>query len=156
MHFPIISLEGVDTTVGEWGTSLPYDDPTLLEYSDYAGDLYNKRDRSDVIHSRWLKDLFSGYAVIDDDKETIIFNDADTIRRTFREYLKDETRRLNGMAEDNDLSGYEFRSAGVRYNDCDAMFYDGCMVYTSFQFIEDAVYLAGKTFRFGNVFDAHF
>lgn len=154
MHFPIIKLETIDTPVSDFEINLPAEDPCLDTYTDYCGDLYNTEDRKAVINSDWLKRLFDGFATINTEDETITFLDRNTIERNFREYLKELTHKLADEADKEELSGFMFRWAGVDFRDFPTLFYLD-YVQTSFSFIEDSVYLAGQTYKIGNIFDAH-
>ena len=153
-HFAIIALERIETEKEDFMKELPYDDYTLNAHTDYFGDIYTEEERKAVIKSKWLKNLFDGYAEIDTKKETITFLDRETIRQNFKSALKDIVGDLYAKAVAGELSGFEFRYAGIEYKEHATMFYLDCG-YTSFQFIEDAVYYAGETFKIGNIFDAH-
>lgn len=155
MHFPIIVIEEAYTKKADFIDTIDYEDGTLNHYTDYYGEEYTSEERKNVIKSKWLKELFSGIATIDVKRETITFLDADTIKATICQYMVDLTKRLHEQAENGEMSCFQFRWAGVEYKGCSAMFYKGCG-FTSFQFIEDAPYYAGQTYKFGNIFDAHF
>lgn len=155
MHFPIIKLEPIDLAREDWDRDLGYEDSTLNMWTDYYGQIYRDRERESVIKSEWLKKLLDGVATIDTEKETITFLDAGTIRQTFREYLLELTTRLHEEAERGELRGFELRYATVEYKEYDTMFYIECG-YTCYEFIENAAWHAGETWRIGNIFDAHF
>lgn len=155
MHFPIIKLESLETSKADFSEDLGYEDPTLNRYTDYYGEVYNNEDRKAVIKSKWLKELFEGIATINVSKGTIRFLDKDTIRRTFSEYLLDLTNKLYISAEAGELTGYGLRLSAVEYKDSPVMFFME-YGYTSFEFMEDAVWHAGETWKIGNIFDAHF
>ena len=155
MHFPIIAIEEMDTSREDWITELNYEDAVLCENTDYFGEMYNAQERLKVIRSEWLKNLFRNYATIDARKGTITFFDNDTCYVRFKNYLKRLTKSLHERAERDDLSAYEFRLAGKDYEDYSVMFYKQGYGYTSFMFLEDAHYYGSRTFRIGNIFDAH-
>lgn len=154
MHFPIICIEKLDTPKEEWVANLPYDDRTLNEHTDYYGEMYTKEERLDVIRSKWLKDLFDGFATVDARKGTITFLDQDTVARRFKDYLINITEELYNKAKVHNLHAYELRLAGIEYKGFSTLFYKD-YGQTSFDFIDDAKYMAGQTFRIGNIFDAH-
>ena len=156
MHFHVIKFEKIDTPVEDFDTELPYEDPTLLRYTDYYGEIISAEERKAVINSVWLKDLFDGVATIDTKAETITFLDEKTIKKSFKEYLKGLTSEMADKAEKEKLSGFEFRYAGVEYKGAPTLFCIDDYVQTSFSFIEDAFYHANETWKFGNIFDAHF
>lgn len=154
MHFPIIKIEPIDLPREDWDIDLNYEDGTLLEYTDYFGELYTEDKRRRVIESEWLKELLYGIATVDEEKETITFLDAQTIRNTLAEYFNDETRKLYELAQTGECSGYDIRKAGTHFRDFYTLFVDD-YGKTSLDFVEDAVYHAGETCRIGNIFDAH-
>lgn len=156
MHFPIIRLEKADTPEEDWTIDLPYEDSTLARYTDYAGELYTPDERKNVIKSIWLKDLFLGYADIDTKKETVTFYSKEKCADSFAKYLREKTEELYHLADIHKLSGFKLRWAGVEYKDCSALFYIEDYVRTSFDFMDDARYFAGETFKIGHIFDAHF
>lgn len=153
MHFPIIKIEPIDLPREDWDIDLDCEDPVLQENTDYYGEIYSESERRKVIESSWLKRLLEGIATIDTNEETITFLDSDTISTTLNEYFHDCANRMFAMEE---LSGFDFREVGkyFRANYTLFVFVDGCGA-TSVQFVEDAIYRAGKTFRIGNIFDAH-
>lgn len=156
MHFPIIRLEKPETEKADFDKSLPYDDYTLLSHTDYAGDVYDTSARQRVIKSAWLADLFKGIATLNTETETITFLDKETVTANFKDYLRELTESLAEKAEKETLSGYELKMAGEDYKDCVALF---CLpedyIQTTMDFIDDAKYKAGKTYKIGNIFDAH-
>lgn len=156
MHFPIIRLEKPETEKQDFTEHLPYDDYTLLSHTDYFGKVYNATERQHVIRSAWLADLFKGIAILDTEAETITFLDDKTVTATFKDYLKELTESLAEKAEKGTLSGYELKMAGKEYKDCGILF---CLpedyVQTTMDFIDDARYMAGRTYKIGNIFDAH-
>lgn len=154
MHFPIICIENLDTPKRDWVTDLPYDDKTLCEHTDYYGEMYTKEERLDVIRSKWLKDLFDGFATIDAKKGTITFLDQDTVSRRFKDYLINLTEDLYEKAKVHKLLGYELYFAGSSFKGFDTLFYKE-YGQTSFDFIDDAKYMACQTYCIGNIFDAH-
>ena len=156
MHFPIIAIENMETPRKDWVTELNQDDAVLCENTDYFGEMYSTKERLEVIRSEWFKQLFRDYAVIDANKGTITFFDPDTCWCRFKNYLKRITKKLNDDANNDKLTGYEFRRAGMDYEDYSTLFYKDGYGYTSFMFLEDAHYYGSRTFRIGNIFDAHF
>ena len=156
MHFPIICLEKPETEKADFAESLPSDDYTLLSHTDYAGDVYDTSARQRVIKSTWLADLFKGIATLDTEAETITFLNKETVTATFKDYLKELTESLAEKAEKGTLSEYELKMAGEEYKDCGILF---CLpedyVQTTMDFIDDARYRAGRTYKIGNIFDAH-
>jgi len=157
MHFPIIALENVETLKKDWCDDLPFDDKTLQEHTDYYGDVYNSEERRDVVNSDWFAELLDGYATLDKKRYTITFHDVDTCRRHFEEYLEDLTKELYEKAKNHTLNGYHLYVAANEYKGCSALFYlsDDGYAQTSFDFLDDATYRAGKTYKIGNIFDAH-
>lgn len=153
-HFAIIKLESIETEKKDFSQELPYDDATLNEHTDYYGDRYTEDERQNVIRSKWLQELFDGFAVIDTKKETITFLDGKTIRSNFQTALEEITKDLYEKAVAGELTGFSFRYAGIEYKEHATMFYLD-RGYTSFEFIEDAEWHAGQTFKIGNIFDAH-
>lgn len=153
MHFPIIKIEPIDLDRENWDIDLDYEDPVLQENTDYYGELYSEPERRQVIESSWLRNLFEGIATIDTKEETITFLNRDTISTTLNEYFHDCANSLFAMEE---LSGFDFRQVGRHFRDYYTLFVgvEGCGM-TSVQFVEDAVFRAGNTFRIGNIFDAH-
>lgn len=173
MHFPIITIESLETEKADFMTDFDYEDPVLNANTDYYGIKYCEEKRRDVINSDWLSNLLKGYATIDTEKETITFLDADTIRANFTKYIRDLAQKLvdemNAELGKEKAScsflGYKFRNAGEEYRGYDAdgkiadwgystFFYDGYGM-TSFAFIENAIWHAGETVKIGNIFDAH-
>ena len=153
MHFAIIKIEALTTDKEDFATEL-FEDATLDRYSDYYGEIYSEEERREVIESSWFKDLLSGIAEVDTERETITYLDEDTIKDTFRKYLLDLTEKLRFKAEQGELTGFDFRYAGVEYKENPTMFYENYAM-TSFEFAEYAVYRAGETYKIGNIFDAH-
>lgn len=156
MHFPVIRLEKPETEKQDFTEHLPYDDYTLLSHTDYFGEVYNATERQCVIKSAWLADLFKGIATLNTETETITFLDKETVTANFKDYLKKLTESLAEKAEKETLSGYELKMAGEDYKDCGILF---CLpedyVQTTMDFIDDARYMAGRTYKIGNIFDAH-
>lgn len=155
MHFPIIAIESLETDKADFIKDLPYEERTLESNTDYYGDMYDPKNRLKVIRSKWLKSLLKGYATVNARNQTITFLDAETIRKNFKRYLEKTTEELHRKATKGKLSGYDLLNAGNRYNNFSTMFYWD-YGQTSFDFIEDAEYHAGKTVRIGNIFDAHY
>ena len=153
MHFPIIKIEPIDLEREDWDIKLFRKDPVLKGNTDYFGEIYSESERRQVIESAWLKKLFEGIATIDTKEETITFLDRDTISTTLNEHFHDCANSLFAMEE---LSGFDFRQVGRHFRDYYTLFVgvEGCGM-TSVQFVEDAVFRAGNTFRIGNIFDAH-
>lgn len=154
MHFPIICIEEMSTPRKDWVNVLPYDDRTLNEHTDYYGEMYSPSERLEVIRSHWFKTLFEGYATIDAKKQTITFFDRETVERRFKDYLLNVTEELYEKAKCHNLRAYELRLAGSEYKGYYILFYKD-YGQTSFDFIDDAKYMAGQTYRIGNIFDAH-
>lgn len=156
MHFPIIAIEDLETPKEEWCTDLPYDDPVILENTDYAGGIYSEEERDSVIQSEWLQELFRGYAVVDPVTESLYFADIETVKTTWNNYLKELTKWLYEEAQAETLSHWDLCSAGKEYNNFSTLFVkDGCAC-TSLSFIYYFAFdCAGKTVRIGNIFDAH-
>lgn len=155
MHFPIIKLEPIDVPSEDWCTDLSYEDSVLNENTDYYGELYNDEDRRNVITSEWLEELLDGIATIDKKKETITFLDKDTIKRTLNAYYSELTSELHDKAESGNLEAYDLRRASKKFRDDETLFYID-WGFTSLDFAEEAMYRAGETYKFGNIFDAHF
>lgn len=155
MHFPIIKFESIDSDKKDWDINLPFEDPCLTEHTDYYGDLYSEEERKNVIHSKWLKELFEGIATINEEEETITILDSDTVRNTLNKYYEEIVDELKQLADAEKLTPYQIRRAGESYKDFDTLFYYG-YGRTSFDFIEDCLYMPGTTLRIGNIFDAHF
>lgn len=151
MHFPIIKIEPIDLARKNWDIDLDCEDPVLQENTDYYGEIYSESERREVIESSWLKKLFEGIATIDTEEETITFLNSDTISTTLNEYFHDCANELFAMEE---LSGFDFRQVGICFRDYATLFVIEHGM-TSVQFVEDAIFRAGKTFRIGNIFDAH-
>lgn len=156
MHFPIIKLEKIDTKVEDFDIDLPEEDPCLLSYTDYYGEIYNPEDRKNVINSVWLANLLDGYATIDTEAEAITFLNEDIIRGNFKKYLKRITSHLVELAKKEKLTSFDFRWAGIEYQDNSTIFCFENYCQKSFEFIADAFYHAGETWKIGNIFDAHF
>ena len=154
MHFPIICIEDLDTPIEDWNIDLDCEDSVLNYHTDYYGELYSKEERKEVINSDWLKELFDGIAVIDTDKETITICDEKTVRHTLEDYFEETLEHLYKMAKAHRLQGYDLRNAGFEYKGFWTLFYYHYGM-TSLGFVEDAVYYARKTFKIGNIFDAH-
>ena len=155
MHFPIIKIEPIDLPRGDWDVDLNYEDSCLNENADYYGEIYPADWRREVIESDWLRELLDGIATIDTEKETITFLDEQTIQNTLYDYYFQTARDLFAKAGDSCVSGYDFRNAGKRFRGFYTLFVED-YGKTSLQFVEDAVYYAGKTRQIGNIFDAHF
>lgn len=155
MHFPIIAIESLETEKADFTEELNYDDSTLNRYCDYYGEKYDEEEREKVIKSGWLKKLLEGIATIDEEKETITFLDEETIRCTIWKYLVELTQRLHDDAVDDKLTVFDLRWAAKEYKEYSTLFYVG-YGQTSFEYIEDAPYMAGQTVKIGNIFDAHF
>ena len=155
MHFPIICLENVDTPVEDWCDDLPYDDKTLQEHTDYYGELYNAEQRRETIYRLGL--FFKGFADVDPDKETVTFKDEKTCDRHRMSYYYELAEELYHKAEDGKIKWFDFYQAATEYNDYSTLFYlaDGGYAQTSMSFVDDCIYNAGKTYRIGNIFDAH-
>ena len=155
MHFKIIKLEEKDTPKKEFATELDYNDACLNAHTDYYGDLHSSQERKSVINSDWFKNMFDGFATVDTKKETITFLDKDTVTRNFKEYLKELTKKLAKKAEEETLLASEIYFAASEYKGNPTLFYIGYGI-TSFDLMDDARFFAGKTFKIGNIFDAHF
>lgn len=155
MHFSIISLEDPSVDKADFLRELPFEDPTIEAFTDYYGDRYNASKREDVIKSWWLPKLFEGIATIDTENETITFLDEDTIRMTLKDYLRECVEKINERFEDGKLDFFEFREIGRHYKGADTMFYLDDHAETSADFMEDAIYRAGKSYKIGHIFDAH-
>lgn len=156
MHFPIIAIESLETEKADFTEELNYDDSTLNRYCDYYGEKYDEEERERVIKSEGLKKLFEDIATIDEEKETITFLDEDTIRGTIRKYLIELTERLHDDALKGELMVFDLRWAAKEYKEYSMLFYFNGYGQTSFEYIEDAPFYARKTFKIGNIFDAHF
>ena len=155
MHFPIICLENVDTPVENWVDDLPYDDATLNNHTDYYGEKYNDEDRHyEIFHLRWF---FEGFADLDLEKETITFKDEHTCRIHLNNYYYDIAEGLYKKADDDHIRWYDFYQAANYYKDNNTLFYlsDSGYAQTSMSFVDDCPYRAGKTYRIGNIFEAH-
>ena len=157
MHFPIICLENVDTPVEDWVDCLPYDDKTLQEHTDYYGEMYNAEDRKNAIKSSWLTMFFHDFADLDVEKETVTFKDEKTCDRHRMRYYRELAEELYDKAQDNHIRWYDFYQAANEYNDNSILFYlaDDGYAQASMPFVDDCIYHAGKTYRIGNIFDAH-
>lgn len=155
MHFPIIVLEDKDKKKEDWTKELSQEDATLVENTDYYGDRYTNDERKNVIASKWLENFFEGIAIVNVEDESITFLDFQTIKKTLRTYYREVAKELTDFAEDGYLSGFIIRQAGKNFRDSDTLFvFENCGL-TSMQFIEDAPFYAGKTYKIGNIFDAH-
>lgn len=155
MHFPIIKIEPIDLAREDWDIDLNYEDACLDEHTDYYGEIYSADERRAVIKSDWLKELLDGIATINTKDETITFCDSQTIKNTLYDYYLQKASELFEKAGQQEISGYDFRSAGARFRDFYTLFLeDYCM--TSLEFVEDAAYYAGETRQIGNIFDAHY
>ena len=161
MHFPIICIENMATPKEQWHEP-DCEDRVLNEHTDYYGEQYSDEERKDVITSDWLKELFAGIATIDSDAETITFKDRNSINYAIQDWFTEKAKKLAQKAEEGRCRAYDFRTAGEDFRGYWTLFYD-CSednVYsgygrTSMDFVEDSVYLAGKTVAIGNIFDAH-
>lgn len=156
MHFPIIAIESLETERADFIEELNYEDSTPNRYCDYYGEKYDEEEREKAIKSSWLKKLFEGIATIDEEKETITFLDEESVRGTIRNYLIQLTENLHSDAEKGELTVFDLRWAAKEYKGFSTLFYADGYGHTSFEYIEDAPYCAGKTFKIGNIFDAHF
>jgi hypothetical protein len=162
MHFPIICLEDINTPREEWLECLPYDDATLNYNTDYYGEKYDEDDRQGVIQSKWLKDMFEGIAIVDPVTESLYYHNQEAINNTWQKYLMSKASELYEKAGAEKLKYYDLYSAGLLYKNYDALFFLNCMpastgyALTSLSFIDECrYYLADKTIRIGNIFDAH-
>ena len=155
MHFPIIVIEDIDVPKEAFITKLDYDDRTLCENTDYYGDIHEKKVRKTIISSDWLEDFLDGIATIDVKNETITFLDKETIKENFQNYLLEAAKALCRKGREKKLSVFDFWTASRRYKDYPVLFYWGHGL-TSLDFVDDAALHAGKTFKIGNIFDAHF
>ena len=155
MHFPLIKFEKIDTPIEDWDIDADPESITLQANTDYYGELYSKEDRRDIIESEWLKNFFDGIATIDTKKETITFLNPDVIDTAIKNYLIHTISDLYVEAKKEKLRGYDLRCSGEYYKDCWSLFNIDNYWQTSFDFICDAHYHAGETWRIGNIFDAH-
>lgn len=156
MHFPIIAIENLETKKADFVKSLNYDDATLNRWCDYYGEPYSEEDRKEVIRSKWLKALFDGIAVINEEDETLTVLDRETVENTIKEYLINLTEDLHYKAEKGELSIFDIRFAAKEYKGYCTLFYVNGYGQTTLEYIEGTQWLAGRTFKIGNVFDAHF
>lgn len=155
MHFPIIKIEPIDLAREDWDIHLDYEDACLNEHADYYGELYSEEDRREVIESEWFKKMLEGIATIDTEKETITFLDKRTIQNALNDHYLQSAKELLERANQQRVSGYNFRSAGSRFRGFYTLFVED-YGKTSLEFVEDAQYYAGETRQIGNIFDAHF
>lgn len=156
MHFPIIAIESLETKKTDFVKSLNYDDATLNRWCDYYGEPYSKEDRKGIIKSKWLKDLFDGIAVINEEEETLTILDKETVDNTIKKYLVNLTEELHDRAENGELTMFDLRFAAKEYRGYCTLFYTNGYGQTTFEYIEEMPWLAGRTFKIGNIFDAHF
>ena len=158
MHFPIIVIEDVDNLPINWCRDLPIDDKTLQEHTDYYGEIYTPSERKEVIKAKWFTDFFDGFADVDTKKETITFKDKDTCRKHLMDYYKELAEELYDKAQTESIRGYDFYCAAMEYKGYPELFYLAKENYaqTSADFVGDSVYMAGKIYRIGNIFDAHY
>lgn len=161
MHFPIIVLEALDAKTEDYTSDVWSEyDTTLLHWTDYTGDVYNEEDRKRVLNSDWLIEAFKGFVTIDKRNETISFlnNQAD-LREAFQDLQMQLACELANKAENKELSDCELRFPTRSVRDCYAMFYISSSEYnytlTLYDLLAESPYLAGKTFKFGNIIDAH-
>ena len=155
MHIQIMNLEALETDRQNFRTSVNEEDKVIMEEVDYVGDMYNEEDRRDAIESEWFERFFDGIAEVNMEKETVRFYERDVIEGTIRDYLRELTSEMAEAAEIGDLLVWDVISAGKYYKgDLTLLCMEG-VVYTSLGFIHEAPYLAGKTMRIGNIFDAH-
>jgi len=155
MHFPLIRLEEIDRPVEDWDVNVDYDDARILEHTDYCGEIYSEEERKRVINSEWLSELFDGIATLDKEKETITFLNPDTIETTLSNYYIHLTSDLHIEALKKKVKAYNLYSAANYYKDCWSLFNIGEWWQTSMDFMDDAHWHAGETWRIGNIFDAH-
>lgn len=156
MHFPIIILEKPDTDVDNWDIDVPTNDACIESHTDYTGGLYDKQERNDVINSPWLRDLLDGYATLDTEKETITFLDKDMCDRRFKDYLEDFTKDLYEKAQERTLDHYDLIDLVENYKGYWCLFVVETFCETSLRFVDYAKWRAGKTYRIGNIVDAHY
>ena len=154
MHFPIIILEDPNTDVDNWDINID-NDACIESHTDYIGDIYNKQERNDVINSIWLSDLLDGFATLDTKEETITFLDKEKCERRFKDYLEDIAKNLYEKAQDGKLDYYDLVDIGYHYKEYWSLFVVETFAETSLNFIYNAQWRAGKTYRIGNIFDAH-
>lgn len=154
MHFPIIILENPETDVDNWQTVLD-GDACIESHTDYTGDLYNEQERKDAINSPWFSGMLDGFATLDTEKETITFFDQEKCKRRFNDYMEYVTGNLYKLAQEHKLNVYDLKDAGDFYKDYWFLFVVESFAETSFEFIYNAQWRAGKTYRIGNIFDAH-
>lgn len=155
MHFPIIILEEPSTNVEDWSIDVPYDDACIREHTDYTGDMYTPAERYDVINSTWLKELLDGFATLDTEQQTITFLDKETCFKHFQSYLRETIENLHEKADAGELRGYQMYLASQEYKGFSTLFVTDGYAQTSFDFADDAPYRAEKTYKIGNIIDAH-
>ena len=154
MHFQIIEISDEPIAKSEWVSDIELcEDATIMENTDYVGDLYNDYKRNGFLKDS-LPILLKGIADVDAKDKTITFKSEKECRETM---MKEKQKVIDFILErmkNGDCSFYDLRNFGKCFRNWPQLFYyHGGL--TSAQFIDDAPYYAGKTFYVGAVYNAH-
>lgn len=155
MHFPIVEILSDGEKKGQFSHIFDEGDTTINYFTDYAGEKYRKAERDYLIHGDNFADFFEGIANVDPEKETITFLSKETIVGTLHDYYVNLVNNLAAPATSVSELFSELRFAGEYYKNDSMMFIFAGYGKSSMQFIEDAPYLAGQTFKIGEIYDAH-
>lgn len=160
MHFPIIVLEKANQKEEFFIKDLNPDDPVLLYNTDYFGNLYTKKERQEVIESKWLSKLLSDVGTIDSKTGIITLFKTDTIKKNIKKYLEGLLLELSELNDAGKLKPNDFIYRAKSYRNSDALFYINRYGYTAFEFIDWALYesmrdVETSEWKVGNIIDAH-
>ena len=154
MHFQIIELSDKPITKNDWVSDTAFcEDATIMENTDYVGDLYTDAERNGFLKDS-LPILLKGIADVDSEKATFTFKSEKECRKTLMEEKQKVLDYIRERMKNGDCSFFDLRNFGKCFRDWPQLFYyhGG---YTSAQFIEDAPYYNNRTFYIGAIYDAH-